>query len=66
MPSQQPNNRCRCGKVKSSNLPAARLLHARIWARNGGSPEAFFYQCRWGYFHWTSDTEQTNHKPKAA
>jgi len=59
------NNKCPCGKVKSSNLPAARLLHAKVWARNGGSPAAYFYRCSSGYWHWTSDTEQTNHKKAA-
>ena len=66
MPTPQPNNRCNCGKVKSSNLPAARLLHAKVWARNGGDHQAYFYQCTYGLWHWTSDLEQTNHKSKAA
>ena len=65
MPNQPNSNKCSCGKVKSSNLPAARLLHAKVWARNGGDPAAFFYECRFGFYHWTSDTEQTNHRKAA-
>jgi len=65
MPNQPNSNKCSCGKVKSSNLPAARLLHAKVWARNGGDPRAYFYQCSHRMWHWTSDLEQANY-PKAA
>ena len=65
MPNPPRHNRCACGKVISRSLPAARLLHAKVWASKGGDPSAYFYECRYGHFHWTSDTEQTNHKKVA-
>lgn len=47
-------------------MPAARLLHARIWAREGGEPVRF-YQCRHGYWHWTrQELRNTNPNKKAA
>ena len=40
-------------------MQAARLLHARIWAREGGEPNPRFYQCRYGFYHWTREELRT-------
>jgi hypothetical protein len=62
-----PRKRCQCGKVRSSTLTASRLLHARIWANEGGEANPRFYQCRFGLWHWTrEELRTTNTNQKAA